>query len=163
MFWNPWCSRIVIIMEIFSLPIVFSFTSLERPAQATPTMELNIHFSGLHIPQVHLLRPSLLSDGRPAPFLLSLVSLPSTLALPKRLQSRANMFTNLVARHWVRILYELVATTLVTSQEMPRSLQETIEFPRRDCWCHGLQPLTPCTCSCVSIPEHLSEGLISIL
>jgi hypothetical protein len=124
MFWNPWCSRIVIIMEIFSLPRVFSSTSLERPAQATPTRELNIHFSGLHIPQVHLLRPSLLSDEKPASFLLPLVSLPLTLALPESLLSQANMSMDVFSSHWLRNLSALVTTRLMTSQGMPRTLQE---------------------------------------
>ena len=47
LFWNPWCSRIVITMEMFSLPRVSSSTLLERPSQATPTRKLNIHFPGL--------------------------------------------------------------------------------------------------------------------
>ena len=104
MFWNPWCSRILIIMEILLLPRDSSSCAslLESPSQATPSKELNIHFQDLlHILQVYLLRPSLLSDGRSASFLLYLASLLSTLALPKRLLSQENMSTNVVARHWV--------------------------------------------------------------
>ena len=113
----------------------------------------------LHIRQVHLLRPSLLSGGRSASFLPSLVSLPSTLALWKSLQSRANKAITAMSSLWLRNLSEfVVTTTLVTSQRLLRTLQETIECPGRDCWCHGLHTafgsllMFPCTDRKLSCP-----------
>ena len=66
-------------------------------------------------------------------------SLPSTLALWKSLQSRANKAITAMSSLWLRNLSEfVVTTTLVTSWRLLRTLQETIECPGRDCWCHGL-------------------------
>ena len=60
---------------------------------------------------------------------------------------------------WLRNLSEfVVTTTLVTSQRLLRTLQETIECPRRDCWCHGLHTafgsllMFPCTDRKLSCP-----------
>ena len=76
---------------------------LERPAQATLARRLNNYFPLLTPHTVdHLLSPSLLSDERPASFLLSLVSLPSTLPLPQSLFSWVNMSIEVCSRHWLR-------------------------------------------------------------
>ena len=128
--------RIVLLPRSFN-----SFAPLlERPAQATLTgSSISTSHYLLHILHDHLLCPPLLSDERPAPFLFSLVSLPSTLVLRKSFLSRANMSISVSSRHWVRNLSaSAVATTLVTSQLMLRILRENIECIRRDCWCHGL-------------------------
>lgn len=94
----------------------------------TPGIFTTLLHDSLCLSQDHIFLAVLQWDGKPTSFGLSLISLSSPFSLSRRLYHLANINMGELSRDCLKALRAVGAvTTLVTSQGLPRALQDTIE------------------------------------